>query len=234
MEPAPNPSEQPALTPPRRKAFPIFGKITLALICTLLIFFGGYVFGKQTKQTSPPAPSPSKEAMKQPTETVIPSPTITIIPSSKTKTVKAGLADSTAFKPYSIDVPDGWTDVHENTQTANIDKLTLTKNGYSLTIYQAALGGGGCLYKDDPPAEMAEKFTDFSGVTGKSGNFRRSWNQDGTPVKTIAYTVCQKSTTENSYGSITTFGRIDAISPNPADTTIINEIDGMIASLMKQ
>jgi hypothetical protein len=205
------------------------GKIFLFLLLAGIFLGGGYMLG--LKANTADISSQPNIVTATPTETP-PSPTQV---SQKVKTVKAGLATATAFKPYSIEIPDGWTDTRENTETAAIDKLTITKTGYSLTIYQAALGGGGCTYKGDPLQQQAETFTDFTQINGKSGELRRSWNQTDTPTATITYTICQKND-DSTYGTLTKFGRIDAVSPNTdtADPTTLKEIDGMIASLEEQ
>jgi uncharacterized protein YneF (UPF0154 family) len=223
--------QQPAPPPPAKKdGSSKLLIVTIGIILLGLGLVGGYFIANQNiginSDDKKLSPSPSI------TQNIItPSPTVAPTSSVKTKTVKAGLTDSTAFKPYSIEVPAGWTDVRENTQAAGIDKLTLTKNGYTLTIYQAAMGGGGCLYKGDPPSEMAQTFTDFAEIMGTTETYRRSWNQNA--AKTISYNVCTKGT-DGSYSTFSSFGAISAVSPNPADATILAEIDAMIASLIKQ
>src|SRR6185369_1479961 len=234
--PAQTPQQTPAASqtptpPPAKKTGGFLGKLLLFIIIAGLLITGGYFLGTMGhKSPTDTTPTPTT-AQAQVSPTQIPaSPTST---SATTKTVKAGLTTSKTFKPYSIEVPAGWTDARETTVAADIDKLTLTKDGYSLTIYQAALGGGGCLYPGDKPSEMAQSFTDAADILGKGGQYKRSWNTPGAE-KTISYTVCQKSTEDSSYGSITSFGVINAVSPNPADTSTLSEIDGMIASITGQ
>ncbi len=208
-------------------AFSVLGKIFIFLIIGSSLLLGGYYFGmKSSKTTQPMTPTPSTAASPS---VMVPSPTMT---TNQTKTVKAGLSGGNFFKPYTIDVPIGWTNTKETTVAAGIDKLILTKNGYSLTIYQAAMGGGGCIYPGDKPAEMSQTFTAFADINGKNGQFRRSWNEQGA-AKTLAYTVCLKGT-DNSYGVLTPFGAISIATPNPAEPSILAEIDSMIASLTKQ
>lgn len=205
-------------------------KIALLVVLGTLLLSGGYYFGTQTtKPEEKMVPQTAPTAT--PTES-LPSPTITTT-SQKTKTVKGGLSGETSFKPYTIQVPEGWVDAHETTVAASIDKLTLTKNGYSLIIYQAAVGGGGCLYPGDKPTEMASTFTDFAPITATDAQFRRSWNLPENGAKVISYTICQKAP-DNSYGNVTGFGVINAVSPNPANAVVLAEIDNMLASLKKE
>lgn len=206
--------------------FTILGKLFLFLLLALSLLLGGYYLGskKNSETLVPPTPTLTTS----PTET-LPSPTSA---SQTTKAVKAGLSGTTSFLPYSIDVPGGWTDARETTIAAGIDKLTLTKNGYSVTIYQAPMGGGGCLYKGDPEKEMAQRYTNYVDINGKNGQYRRSWTESA--GQAITYTICQKSTIDSSYGNSTAFGAISVVSPNPATTVMLAEVDGMIASLIKQ
>lgn len=208
------------------KPFTILGKIFLFLLLAVGLLLGGFYLGEQA--TPPPTPTPTQTAVVSPTE-ALPSPTSA---SQNTKAVKAGLGgDATIFEPYSIEVPQGWTDARETTVAAGIDKLTLTKNGYSVTIYQAPMGGGGCIYKGDKPDEMAQLYTDFTDINGKNAQYRRSWTQG--PGQSITYAICQKGD-DASYSIMTKFGAISVVSPNPSTTAMLAEIDGMIASLLYQ
>ena len=231
MDPTPptQPTHSSFATTPTKKSMSFFLKSFLFALFGCILFVGGYYLGTQYSTQDkivPPTPPTA-------TPTIVP---VSTTPEAKnTKTVKAGLAiKDSSFVPYAIDVPEGWTDVQETTVAAGIDKLTLTKTGYSLTIYQAAIGGGGCLYPGDAEKTMATKFSNFKDIQANSVQFRRSWDQpiaEGT--KTTSYTICQK-TTDGSYGNITNFGVITAVAPNPENETILSEIDMMIASLKNQ
>ena len=207
--------------------FALFGKIMHFLIAAGALIFGGYYFGTKGMKQSDAiiSPTPVQAAMNQeapPTDSPIP----TDLPSKNI--VKAGPANGTSFKSYTVEIPVGWKDSHETTEVS--DKLVLTKADSSVTIYQAAIGGGGCIYKGDPPMQMAQQFTNYVDIMGKSASFRRSWNDDPSPK--TAYSVCQKNTTENFYGSPTEFGAI-SISAHASDNATLSEIDSIIASLSK-
>lgn len=207
--------------------FAFLGKVFIFLIIIGLLVGTGYYLGTTNNLNANPTPSPTSTATTSPTQIPL-SPTAA---SQNTKTVKAGLSGATSFKAYAIEVPAGWTDARETTLAAGIDKLTLTKSGYSVTIYQAPMGGGGCIYEGDPPNEMAQLYTDFAEINGKSGQYRRSWTEG--PGQSVTYAICQKGV-ENSYGIMTSFGAISVVTPNPADPKMLSEVDGMIASLVNQ
>lgn len=221
--------------PPQKRTnpFSILSKVFLFLLLAVGLLLGGFYLGttsqeSSTSLTSQPVQSPSPSVMTTPSD-ILQSPTPA---STNTHTVTAGLeGDATVFEPYSLDVPEGWTDARETTVAAGIDKLTLTKNGYSVTIYQAPMGGGSCMYAGDEPNEFAQLYESYADINGKSAQYRRSWTES--TGKAITYTVCQKIQ-DNAYSVMSTFGAITVVSPNPANASMLAEIDGMIASLIKQ
>lgn len=214
--------------------FSVFGKIALGAIALGIILGLGYYIGqtKIIKYASIPTPmleNPKVSNKPQLSPTTSEKKTTIATPIPAKKTLNGGLSSGTSFSTYSIQVPTGWTDKRETTPSV-LDKVTLTKEGYSLIIYQAAIGGGGCIYKGDPPTAMSQSFNNFVDITGTAGQFRRSWNADANTH--ISYTICQKGS--DYYSSITQFGKIDVVSPNPADDATLGEIDSIIASLKKQ
>jgi len=238
MDPQPAP-QPPTLTPTNSFQQPIkkhpgilvlLGKIVLFFIIAVVLLIGGYYLGVQSNPITVSS-TPTPRSPLPPTATPTPRPPTPTPASLNTKKITAGLSGSSTFKPYSIDMPTDWTDARETTITAGIDKLTFTKNNYLVTIYQSTIGGDKCLYKGDKPQDLAQTFTDFADINGKSGHYRRSWNQNS--GQSITYTICQK-TDAGSYSTLTTFGAISIVSPNPATAAMLSEIDGMIASLIKQ
>lgn len=132
------------------------------------------------------------------------------------------------FPTYTLQLPEGWT--YEREQGQDSDKLTLTKLGYKITIYEAAFGGGGCTYPGDAPQEMAQTFTSFVEITDSNGFvFRRGMSGPNT------WTVCQKNTTDGSFGAPTIFGHISFVTPGTPDKNAIvfPEADSIFASLKK-
>lgn len=149
-------------------------------------------------------------------------------PVVQTKSVEAGGVLS--FSKYTLDTPSDWA--AQRTQGQDNDKLTLTKNGYSLEIYEAAFGGGGCLYPGDAPSEFAQTFSSFVEIQNANGFvFRRS------PVAAsgkTAWTVCQKNTSDGSFGAPTQFGGISISGPVTANESLLAEIDSILTSLKKE
>lgn len=214
----------------------IIGIIALLSIALLVgYFFTNHVVTISEKKTEVSSPTPTTTQTKTTEATPeqsakSPIPTVSV---SK-KTVSSGLTNSSAFKLYTIQVPTGWTESRENDPNAGIDRLTLTKGEYSLIIYQASFGGGGCTYPGQPEQQFAQKFSDFVEIAaGAGGQYRRSWNKTGNSEGKIAYSICQKGS-DASYGQPTQFGGITAYSPTTAGKSTLSEIDAMIASITKQ
>lgn len=191
------------------------------LILVLVIAGGAYYFGaksnvNKTEMMTSVSPTPFVSA-----ET--PSPT-----STTSKPVEAG--GVLVFNKYSLNLPEGWTSQRE--QGENMDKLTLSKLGYNLVLYQFAGGGGGCLYPGDEDTPMAQTFSSFVEVTNTNGFiFRRGQNDSGPN----SYTYCQKNNTDGSFGSPTSFGGISLTTPGTPDKNAIvfPEADSIVASLKK-
>ncbi|HVZ66941.1 MAG TPA: hypothetical protein VG917_01645 [Patescibacteria group bacterium] len=212
----------------KRDFFSLFGKLMAIIIATAVLIGGGYYIGDIAKKQNSPVPTPTamptKEVMVTSTPSASTSPTLTTLPS---KTINLPNATGSSFKAYSVKIPGGWTDTQEKTDIT--DKLTITKGAYSLSIYRAPIGGGGCLYPGDADQPMAQKFTDFTQVDGTT-KFRISWNKTGNQPGKINYTVCS-STDGKTYGAPTSFGAITITTPDPADKDIMDEIKGILVSL---
>lgn len=175
--------------------------------------YGGYYFEKKaTVNTS--------------VETSIAPSPVTRNPSPVT--IVAGLSKSAglSFDQFSIMIPSGWISKKES-QSAQDEKLTLEKEGYTITIFQAATGGALCLYPGDAEFEgPSSKFTKFIELTTKDNrNLRRSGED-------TAFTICQKSA-DGSYQQPTNYGHISVKLPAVWTQEMLIEIDSIISSLKK-
>jgi len=196
--------------------------ILIAIIAGLAFYFGQKSAPAITSSVKP-TPFINKTSPTPITQTSpVASPTITPAP---TQSLSGG--GILVFKAYVLTAPLDWTSQKEVTQYS--DMLTLSKNGYKITINQAAGGGGGCTYPGQAPQEMAQTFASFVEVTDPNGFvFRRG------PTQQNAYSVCQKNTTDGSFGFPTNFGSITFTTPaNPTDT-MLAEVDGILSSLKQK
>jgi hypothetical protein len=211
-----------------QKFFEIFGKIMLVLLILGGLTYAGFYFGKQTKTTEELVKSDEEKVFEQivPTLTTKPSALVTIV---------AGLPKSAglSFDQYSITTPDGWASKKES-QTALDEKFIIEKDGYSISIFQAASGGALCLYPGDADFEgPSSKFEKFVNLTTKdSRNLRRSQNAPSENTIGTSFTVCQKSA-DGSYQQPTNYGHISIKLPSAWDDEGLKVVDSIISSLKK-
>lgn len=196
----------------------------LVLLLVIIIGGGAFYFGEQSANQS-------KEMATTPT----PTPFVTQeTPTPQAMREKGKIVEGggiLVFAKYSLNLPEGWTSTREQNQ--NMDKLTLTKLGYVLTISQAAFGGGGCIYEGDTPNEFAQKFVSYVEIINPNGFiFRRGQNESSPNT----YTVCQKNAQDGSFGSPTNFGAISLTTPGTPDKNaiIFPEVNSIVASLNKK
>lgn len=202
--------------------FALFGKSVLIILILLSLVYGGYYIGLKTKNIQAP------EAVNTEDNTTPVLPSLNV--SQPLITVFGGVPKSAglSFDLYSIDTPPNWMTKKES-QTKTDEKLTLTKDGYIITIFQAATGGALCLYPNDPEFEgPSSKFEIYTTITTKDNRtLRRSGDKNGT-----AFTICQKSV-DNSYQQPTNYGHISITMPVNFTAEILTEIDSILSSLKK-
>ena len=160
----------------------------------------------------------------------------TPLPASEGKTITAGLDKSSGlvFSKYQISILTGWSEKHESkNEGVPVDTLNITKDEYSISIFQAATGGAICLYPGDEPFEgpssTYDMFTQL--VTKDSISLRRSGTDEGSG-NSEGFTVCQKSP-DGSYQQPTGYGHIQITTPIDPTSSDLAEIDNMLKSLKK-
>ncbi len=163
-----------------------------------------------------PTPFPLPDA------TFMPEPTVAA--AQPATTVKAG--GILVFKSYTITIPSGWQYTSAGTSSGQVDKLTLTKDSYTLTFTQAAFGGSMCLYPGDPEQPMATKFNGYSETTTATGEKLR--------VGVLASgnrAVCEFQ--NDNWSDLTEFGHIDITNPPTPDAAVLEEINSILSSIKK-
>lgn len=202
--------------------FSFFGKLALIFLVVGLLLGAGYYLGTG-KLPFPVNPAPAAVTTTAPTPTSSPAPSPTIA----TQTVTGGDVSGTSFGAYTMVVPTTWTVKKEVTPGIS-EKITVSRGVYSMSFYEAATGGGGCLYPGDPPAEMSGTFGSYTTLHDASGNeFRRA-----TPTgSTSGFTVCQKAA--SGFGLPTMYGHVSYNTPVSPDAAILGEMDTIFATLKK-
>jgi len=136
--------------------------------------------------------------------------------------------NSLSFPGFTIQYPKDWT-VNENRIENTLSELTLMKNEMEIKIYQAAMGGAGCIYKGEVPegpySDLRNK--PYVDVISKAGIFRRTQYNDKN-----GYSFCQSLNNGKTFGGPTTIGGITYITPSNADESILEEMDNIIKSII--
>ena len=146
--------------------------------------------------------------------------------------VAAGAVEHTK---YTVSVPEDWTVTKDPSNSNDMDKLTLTKNGYTVVIYQANMGGSMYSFSDakvDGPfaQEYSGTYSDFTGASEEK--FRRidSSSQNKPGEKNYGVLVFGS----DAYQTPTTFGGISYTTPISPTSDMLDEMDFIISSLKKQ
>lgn len=144
-------------------------------------------------------------------------------------------AGSVEHAKYTASVPEDWTVTKDPSNSNDLDKLTLTKNGYTIVIYQANMGGSMYSFSDakvDGPfaQEYSGTYSDFTGASGEK--FRRidSSSQNKPGEKNYGVLVFGS----DAYQTPTVFGGISYTTPLNPTADMLKEMDFIISSLKKQ
>ena len=193
-------------------------------VTAILVFLGATIYYKGF----PVFPSYNKNQVS--TDSGVPETLTEVVSAPPTPTPIGGTLVTAGgvlvFGKYTIQVPATWQYTQEG--DANMDKLTITKGGYTISIYEAATGGAQCLYPGDPDSEMATRYTTFTEITTQGGGRLRRGGTTAT-----AFTVCEKTTGSTTWGLPTTFGHMTVTTPAAPPAAMMTEIDGILSTLKK-
>lgn len=228
MDTESTPPVQPAPTPvaPKQNNTIIF--ILVGIIILLVGLGGGYLIKSQTSPKTPP-PTPQAQNLTTPTSATQPTPTPT--------QSKAALATYTStklpnvsFEPYSIQYPDTWTP--KDLKNGATDTFTLTKGNLEIKIYQAAMGGSGCVFAGEvPPGPMKDlRSTQYTQVATGSDTVLRRYLNVNLENDTPTYNFCS-SDNNTDWGTPTSFGGITYTSTAPFSDTDLEEMDSILKTL---
>lgn len=204
--------------------------IIIALLLILLVPLGGYFLvneASKAKVVPTPTQTPSAEATTAPTSSV--SPTSTSIQLDKSFT-SAKFSDL-SFAGYKLSYPSSWSLSEQRDGSVPISTVTLSKNGYSLKIYQAATGGAMCIYEGSLPEGPASDYrtNKFTDLTTSFATLRQTESPSNGKM---VFVYCQKSTNDGSFGQPTSVGHMSATTgvANP-DPTIVAQIEAIVKSI---
>ncbi len=225
MEPTVPANPQPAPLPPSKSNKLVF--ILVGVIILLLGLGGGYLLKSQSSQT----PLPINQVQNQPTATV---PTATAAPTQGKaiwETYTSTKLASVSFDAYLIQYPETWIPTHK--ADALSDTYTLTKGSAEIKIYQAPMGGGGCVFSGAMPQGPMQdlrntKYTEI--MTASGVILRRFLSTNPNNGTKVVYDFCG-SNNGTDWGTPTSFGTITYTSPTPFVDADLSEMDSILKTL---
>lgn len=213
------------------KFFEIFGKVAVVVVVLGVVAGGAYYLGQRNIGT----PKVEKEFVVATSDSsVTPTVAVTAVtPTAKPTLTTKVSGGTTTHTTYSLDVPEDWKSDHTIAEK-DMDKLIISKDGYSLAIYQAAMGGSvysfpDAIVKAPMAQEYSGKYTDFVGATGEKYRRIDSSAQNKPGEKNFTVLVFGA----DAYQTLTTFGAIAYTTPIAPDETVLETMDSIISSLKK-
>lgn len=205
---------------------PLVGAIFfLALVIgAAAIYFGMQKKSETVRQVPPTEITPKPTATSELPITATPTTVVKLVSYSSTK-----LKDNSLLA-YSISYPENWT--KDTKRDAITDTFTLTNNGDTITIYQAPVGGAGCIFEGKVPVGPANDYTKtkFVEVLANNITFRRVQEESKIPAETI-YGFCSNNlSSQTTFGTPTLFGAI-SYKITSKNTAALSEMDKIVATL---
>lgn len=205
----------------------LFSKLLAMILFIALPLAGFYLGMKYQEKTTVITPVVSEVKT-----TVSPTPYVSKFNDSNAENVTytsiALLGNS--MKRYSISYPITW---ERNVKRIGeiSDELTLSNGEYSIVIYQAPMGGAGCIFEGDVPNGpfgdyRNKKYTEFNSGIGLLRRF------DNTPpgISNTRIDFCQKLS-DGSFVLSTAIGGLTYKVPNNYNLTILLKMDEIIKTL---
>ena len=207
--------------------------LVIVAVVVIIAALGGFMYLKA--QQAAPIPTPSPAQIPTPTVEVATPTTAPSSPSAQTKadwaTFTSTKLNGVSFNTYTIQYPLTWTPA--TTHTAIIDNYILTKGNYQIKIYQAAMGGNGCIFEGSVPEGPMQDLrkTPFTEIDTAGGMLlRRYVATSQNPAQTV-FSFCASSD-GTSWGSPTSVGAISYTAPSsPTDATLA-EMDSILKTLV--
>lgn len=224
--------------------------LLIAILLLIVGIFGGYFVLGQTKNNSQtPTPAPDQVACTQEAKICPDGSSVgrtgpncefakcpSTAPTSTTssileKTFTSKKLPQLSFMGYTLLYPSDWSLSEQRDESTSISTVTLTKDDYTLKIFQAATGGAGCIYEGDMPEGPASDYRNNKYKDLKTG-FTTLRQTESPSSGKMSYNYCQKSETEDSYGQPTSVGHMSVSTQvaNP-DPEIVSEFEKIVKSI---
>jgi hypothetical protein len=194
----------------------------LIVIIIILVAALSFTLGKgSTTKMSDSSPSVSPTVMVSPTQALTPA-------AENTKKVTGG--GILSFPKWQLTASLDWQESRESSGSDS-EKVTLSKDGYEISITQGGFGGAMCLYPGDADIEgPSTRYDNYKAITTQSGDaLRRSWTGDELTAK--GFGICQN--TQYGWEAPTLYGHIAFTTPAAKTKAMLEEMDTILSSLTK-
>lgn len=200
------------------------------LVLILILLGGAYYLGTQKTTNTQPSNTPTptiSQVLEEKSETPTQEPTKAV----ESKSFTSPKFSELGFSGYSLTFPADWTLKEERDNSVPVSTVTLTKQGYTLKIFQAATGGAQCIYEGDMPEGPASDYrtNKYSDLITGFATLRQTENPSSGKM---AYSYCQKNTSDGSFGQPTSVGHMNLTTGVAVlDPKIVSEFEGIIKSI---
>lgn len=208
---------------------PILMGIGAVLLLGLGLLGGYFIFSPKT----PLQPNSNQKVQTSPVITIELSPTKIISPTSSISNWKSHTTTQlkdVSFKPYTIQYPEAWIEnIKSDTSSYT---LALAKDKHMLIIYQASIGGSGCIFEgempDGPYIDIRQvKFVEIDSNLGKLRRFESDTSQ--LDPNLTSFNFCLQA--NGTYQTTTSAGNISYIVPKNYKPELLSEMDSIIETL---
>ncbi len=218
------------VSPKNIHASSLWNKMLLFLLGFLIlagVAGGSYYLGVQRSASvyNMPTPTPIK---------VFPSPLPSVAPTASSQSAQLISAGGVLnLKAYTISVPTGWNVTH--TIKPNFDEVAISKDGYTINIWEVAGDGGVCSYPDNnvTTGVTSGYFATFTQITDQNGAvYRRGLASVPAGSVGMKYSLCQLQ--QAVFRSITSYGSLFYNTPKNPTNTMLLQMDAIIATIKAQ
>lgn len=133
-----------------------------------------------------------------------------------------------AFPAFRLTHPQSWA-VKESSENGTLT-ISIYRNNYEISVYQAPVGGAVCLFKDSPAFQgssgdlRGKEYTEFTSKNGLV--LRRYFNQNQGEKSTFFF--CDKEANGPYFNTPTDFGGVSYFVPAKYDINIVKEMDEIV------
>lgn len=202
---------------------PIVGIVILLLI----VAGSAYYLGTQQNKV---VPSPQPSISIPETQNTLPQSTASDGQEGQWQKYASKKLPGNSLSAYTIEHPSSWVK-KVTREDETFDIFTLSKNDYSLEIWQGPTGGGGCIFEGDMPDGPYDDYRNipYTEIEAGVGTLRRVPLKSDNPEQAV-FGFCINHDRE-FYGKPTIIGAISYRVPVSYDMSILKEMDEIVATL---